>query len=191
MQNVTGMFRTYSEADRAVGGLQAAGVSRDEISVMARQAVVPEYANAEIPVAEGAAVGAGSGAVAGGIGGLLVGLGLLTIPGIGPVLAAGTLATTLATTAAGAGLGAAAGGLLGGLAGLGVPQEDVELYAEGVKRGGVLLSANVRDERVVEARNILSANGAIDIRQSASQWRQTGWTGYQESTPYNDNYPPL
>jgi hypothetical protein len=191
MQNVAGLFRTWAEAERALGALQATGVSRDDISLMARQGVVPEYADVDMQVAEGAAVGASSGAVAGGLGGLLVGLGLVTIPGIGPVLAAGTLATALATTAAGAGLGAAAGGVLGGLAGLGVPREDVELYAEGVKRGGVLLSANVNDERVGEARNILSANGAIDIRQSASQWRQTGWTGYQDSAPYNDNYPPL
>ncbi len=69
--------------------------------------------------ADGAAAGAGVGAVLGGLAGLLVGIGALAIPGIGPIIAAGPLAATLA----GAGLGAATGGVIGALADAGVPEE--------------------------------------------------------------------
>jgi hypothetical protein len=184
------MFRTYGEAERAVNALESAGIPRSDMSVVGRQGVMPEAVTTE-PVAEGAAVGATGGAIAGGLGGLLLGLGLITVPGIGPVLAAGTLATALATTAAGAGVGAAAGGVLGALAGLGLPKEDVELYAEGVKRGGVLVTAQARDDQVNEARRILQSHGAVDIRQSADQWRKAGWTGFDNTKPYTDNYPTI
>src|SRR5690606_38716981 len=109
--------------------------------------------------AEGAGVGAGIGAVLGGLGGLLVGLGALTIPGIGPVIAAGPLAAAL-TGLAGAGAGAVAGGVTGGLigalTGLGVPEENAQYYAEGIRRGGVLVTARVADNRTSEAVDILN-----------------------------------
>jgi hypothetical protein len=58
--------------------------------------------------AEGAAAGAGIGATVGGIAGLLAGLGIIAIPGIGPVVAAGWLASTAVVAAA----GGVAGGIL-------------------------------------------------------------------------------
>ncbi len=71
--------------------------------------------------------------------GLLIGLGALEIPGVGPVIAAGTLGTTLATTLAGAGLGAASGGFVGGLTGLEFEQERDRVYSERVLRGEYLV----------------------------------------------------
>jgi hypothetical protein len=85
--------------------------------------------------AEGAGKGAGIGAGLGGAAGLLAGLGLLAIPGLGPVFAAGWLAAT----AVGAAAGAATGGLVGALTEAGVSKEDAPLYAEGVRRGGTLV----------------------------------------------------
>jgi hypothetical protein len=64
----------------------------------------------------------------GGAVGLLAGLGLLAIPGIGPVVAAGWLVST----AAGAAAGGATGGLIGALTQAGVSEEDAHVYAEGV-----------------------------------------------------------
>jgi hypothetical protein len=89
--------------------------------------------------AEGAGKGAGIGAGLGGAAGLLAGLGLLAIPGLGPVVAAGWLAAT----AVGAAAGAATGGLVGALTEAGVSKEEAPLYAEGVRRGGTLVSARV------------------------------------------------
>ena len=77
----------------------------------------------------------------GGTAGLPAGLGLLAIPGLGPVVAAGWLAAT----AVGAAAGAATGGIVGALTEAGVSEEEAHSYAEGVRRGGTLVSARVAD----------------------------------------------
>ena len=84
----------------------------------------------------GTATGASLGTVLGGGAGLLAGLGMLAIPGLGPVVAAGWLASTLV----GAGVGAAAGGVVGALTDAGVSHEDAHAYAEGINRGGTLVT---------------------------------------------------
>ena len=86
--------------------------------------------------AEDAGKGAGIGAAVGGVGGLLTGLGLMAIPGVGPVVAAGWLAATAAGAVTGAAVGGAAGGIIGGLTDAGVSEDDAHVYAEGVRRGG-------------------------------------------------------
>ena len=143
----------------------------------------------ESQAAEGAGAGAVGGTVLGGALGLLVGAGLLTIPGIGPVLAAGPIAAAIGTTAAtvgagalGAGIGAATGGLLGGLIGAGVPDEDARFYTEGVRRGGTLVSVATDDSMAATARDIMSRHGAVDIEQRTNEWRSSGWTGYDADT---------
>jgi hypothetical protein len=104
------------------------------------------------------------------LGGLLVGLGALAIPGIGPVVAAGPLAAALSALA-GAGAGAVAGGVTGGLLGalmdLGVPRETAEYYAEGVRRGGNLVTINTADHMTNRAVEILNRHHPIDINEQA------------------------
>jgi len=118
---------------------------------------------------EAAGTGAVGGGILGGLAGLLVGLGALTIPGIGPVLAAGPLAAALGTTLAGAGIGAAAGGLVGALVGIGVPEEEAEYYAEGVRRGGVLVSVHASDATADDATSALRSSGALDVETEREQ----------------------
>jgi uncharacterized membrane protein len=114
------------------------------------------------------------GAAAGGIGGLLLGLTPIVIPGIGPALAAGPLAATLM----GAGLGAAAGGLMGALTDLGVPEEEAGYYAEGVRRGGVLVMVEAEEAMADRVVSILSHHHPIDLAERVEQWRQSGWTRF-------------
>ena len=156
-KTVVGLFDTASEAEQVVRALVDSGFNRNEISVIAND-VRGEHSRAhEVgsgtsrgdTVAEGAGAGAVGGTVLGGAVGLLVGVGLLTIPGIGPVLAAGPLAAALGSTALGAGIGAAAGGLVGSLVGAGVPESQANYYAEGVRRGGTLVSIRA-DEGMAE-----------------------------------------
>ena len=92
MPTIHALFDTYADARRAVNALEARGIERDDISVIANKSdeIAEEPDNR---VAEGAELGTDLGAIAGGAGGLLAGLGLVTIPGIGPVLAAGWLVT--------------------------------------------------------------------------------------------------
>jgi hypothetical protein len=134
------------------------------------------------------AAGAGMGAVLGGLAGMLVGLGALIIPGIGPVLAAGPLATVLSGII-GAGVGAVGGGIAGGLIGalvdMGVPEDQAQYYAEGVRRGGVLVTARVPDDQESQVRNVLNRHNAVDVERRANDWRTRGWTGYDPTAqPY-------
>jgi hypothetical protein len=132
--------------------------------------------------ASGAAAGAGIGAVLGGLAGLLVGLGALAIPGIGPIIAAGPLATTLA----GAGLGAATGGLVGALADAGIPEGEAGVYAEGVRRGGTLVTVRAGEDMVSRATEIMNRYTPVDINQRTTEWRDSGWSGFDANAgPYS------
>ena len=185
------MFERYQDAERAVSELNARGFGNADISVAARDNVLRDRVagGKEQAVAESAGAGAVGGAAVGGLAGLLVGLGALAIPGIGPVIAAGTLATALGTTAAGAGIGAAAGGLIGALVGLGIPEEDAQFYAEGVKRGGVLVTVRTGDDRASEVLSIMRQANAIDVDTRRQEWTSSGWNRFDETTMPDPNYP--
>jgi hypothetical protein len=140
-QNAVGVFRDRSSAECAIDRLLAAGYSRDHISMVMRETDdankwAEGYGVKTNKAGEGAAVGAGTGGVLGGIAGFLAGLGLLAIPGIGPLLAIGPIAGALAGIVA----GGTAGGLLGALVGLGIPEEEARYYEEDVKQGSILVA---------------------------------------------------
>jgi uncharacterized membrane protein len=194
MRTIVGLFENYNDADRAVAELNARGFGRNEISVAARDSAIRDRmvageSGAERAVAESAGAGAIGGSVVGGLAGLLVGIGALAIPGIGPVIAAGTLATTLGSTALGAGIGAAAGGLIGALVGMGIPEEDAHFYAEGVKRGGVLVTVQTSDDRANEAMSIIRQSNAVDVDTQRHTWTKSGWAGqFDQTRDPDENY---
>jgi hypothetical protein len=170
---VVGLFEGPSEACAAVEDLVSAGFLREDISIVSR---AEEGEGAPAPDrAVDIAAGAGAGAAIGGIGGLVLGLAALAIPGIGPVVAAGPLAAALV----GAGIGAAAGGIVGALAEQGIPHEEAQYYAEGIRRGGtVLLVHAATDTDAARAREIMERYGPIDLEQRAEEWRGTGSPGF-------------
>jgi uncharacterized protein (TIGR02271 family) len=192
--NVVGLFENWDEAQRCVQALMDSGISRDDISIVANDAA-GNFRQREVggtQAEEGAASGAIGGGVLGGVLGLLVGVGALAIPGIGPVIAAGPLAAAIGSAGAGtligAGAGAATGGLLGGLVGLGIPDDDAELYAEGIRRGGALVAVNTADDRVDSVAMTMQQYGVIDIDERAGQWRSSGWAGFdQNAAPYSSD----
>ena len=186
-QTLTALFDDYDNAESAVTRLERAGVPRDDISIVAsnaddRHAAVGNGAAtaAGADAGEGAAIGA----TVGGIGGLLAGLGLLVIPGVGPIVAAGWLGATIVGALGGAAVGGAAGGLVGALTHAGVPEADAHIYAEGVRRGGSLVSARVSDDLVATARDILDSDDSqVDVDTRRASYQQEGWTGFDESAP--------
>jgi hypothetical protein len=192
-KTVVGLFESHTAAQRAVQDLANSGFSRNEISLLANDAR-GEYANyrevgGASSTGEGAAAGA-VGGVLGGVLGLLVGVGALAIPGIGPVLAAGPLAAALGTAGAstlvGAGVGAAAGGVVGALVGAGIPEEDANFYAEGVRRGGTLVMVKTSDDMAQNAYTIMQRAGAVDVDKRSSEYRVGGWSRFDETAePYD------
>ncbi|MEP7456759.1 general stress protein [Phyllobacterium sp. SB3] len=178
MQTVTGLYDNHHDARAVVEQLEDAGIASSDITIAGR-----DGEGGETYAGEGAAAGAGVGAVVGGTGGLLAGLGMLAIPGVGPVVAAGWLAATAAGAAAGAVAGGAAGGLIGSLTSSGVDEDDAHVYAEGVRRGSTLVSARVEDEQAEVARSIVNNNAPVDLEARRSMYREEGWDRFDEKSP--------
>jgi hypothetical protein len=182
-QTVTALYDTYDPAVSAVTALEASGIPHADISIVSNNVDNRYSKDRPSDAAADAGTGAGVGAAVGGIGGLLVGLGLLAIPGVGPVVAAGWLVATAAGAATGAVVGGAAGGLVGALAGAGVPEHDAQFYAEGVRRGGTLVTARVDDARAATARDILQRYKSVDPAVRGAAYRESGWTSFDEKAP--------
>ncbi|WP_113361309.1 general stress protein [Rhizobium sp. SYY.PMSO] len=184
MRTVTGLFDDYSDASTAVSALESAGVSSGDISIVSNN-VDKRHGN-QSNAAAGAGTGAGIGAVVGGAGGLLTGLGLMAIPGVGPVVAAGWLAATAAGAAAGAVAGGAAGGIIGALTSSGVSESDAHVYAEGIRRGGTLVTAKVDDAHAPEAEAILKRSNWVDPVERRRAYEEQGWTRFDDTLdPYD------
>lgn len=185
-QTVTGLFDSFEQAKSAVRDLEAKGVPHSDISIVANNARDEHAGSAEYranKAAEDAGKGAGVGATVGGVGGLLAGIGLLAIPGLGPVVAAGWLASTAVGALVGGAVGAAAGGIVGALTKEGVPEADAHVYAEGVRRGGALVTARVSDEVAASARLILQSPASVDLASRRAAYEQEGWSRFDEAAP--------
>lgn len=179
MSRLVGLFDNRDGADRAVQALKNNGFDNSQISVVARDSDSSE------PETTTAGTGAATGAAAGGLLGLIAGIGTVMIPGIGPVIATGlianALATTIGMTAVGAGIGAATGGIIGALVDTGISREVAEIYAEGVKRGGVLVFVDANSQNEEQAHVILDGAGAVDADNRRKTWLQDGWTKFDET----------
>ena len=160
-----GVFPHHRDAEAAVRELHNSGFPMSQISLVGKhtpgEARIGDVADRTM-TDEGAKGGAATGAALGGLGGLLVGLGALAIPGIGPVIAGGALATALATTAAGGAIGAAAGGLTGALVGLGIPDDRARFYNDRVNRGDYLVMVDGTEDEIRRAETLLSRRGIQD-----------------------------
>lgn len=184
---ISRLYDNYSDAEQAVTRLQSAGVPHSDISIVANNSdnwygssrgKIDRDRDGVDDRAEGAGTGAGIGAGLGGAAGLLAGLGLLAIPGLGPVVAAGWLAST----AAGAAAGAATGGIVGALTQAGVSKEDAARYAEGVRRGGTLVSARVPDQDRARLDALLHER-SVNLQERSSAWQKAGWTDFDAASP--------
>ncbi|MGI4796984.1 MAG: hypothetical protein ACRYG8_23625, partial [Janthinobacterium lividum] len=177
-QTLTALFDRYEDAADTVRRLEAAGVAHADISLVSNDASHSQYYGAvpgdAAPLHDtqvsGTGTGASFGTLLGGGAGLLAGLGMLAIPGLGPVVAAGWLAATLV----GAGVGAAAGGLVGSLTDIGVNEADAHAYAEGIQRGGTLLTVKAEPGMVDRVSALLDHDAAVHMSDRETAWRGEG-----------------
>jgi len=185
MAIVAGLFDNHDDAKLAVEQLEDAGIASNNISIVSRTDEGRKVEEQGNKAAEGASAGAGVGAVAGGAGGLLAGLGMLAVPGVGPVVAAGWLVAALAGAAGGAVVGGAAGGIVGALIKSGVPEEDANVYAEGIRRGGSLVVARVESDQIAVSNEILDRLPRVNLRDRRALYTEQGWERFDETLdPY-------
>ncbi len=193
---VTRLYDTFEQAERAVAELERGGIRQDDISLVshfsgiddapAKMREPKDLTSAEASGSD-AAAGATLGGLLGASGGALAGLGLIAIPGLGPVVAAGWLAATALGAVVGGAVGGGAGGIIGALTNAGVSKEEADVYAEGVRRGGTLVSANVPDDQAATVESILDRLGHVQISERRSAYQNAGWTHFDENAaPYTD-----
>jgi hypothetical protein len=175
MHTVTGVFRSLQEAERATHDLMREGISSDSISMLAGNdaAKHDEYLEKAKEMSHSAGAAAASSASIGAGVGLLASLTLIVIPGIGPLIAGGALATLLT----GAGVGATFGGVIGALHQMGISGEEAPLYEEAVKRGAVIVAVEVDPGREKDTIQVLHDRGAIDLRNTPDPWKSLEWSG--------------
>lgn len=177
MKTITRVYDTYGQARQVVAELEEAGAPPSDINIIANRYVCEETVHGDEP----AGAGAGIGAALGGTAGLLAGLGMIAIPGVGPVVAAGALAAT----AVGAAAGAATGGLVGALMSSGVPQREAEVYCEAVRRGGTMVSMRTSEADEQRVLLIMDQHRPIDSIAREADYRTAGWTRFDpEAEPY-------
>jgi hypothetical protein len=162
---VNGLFDNRDDAANAVREIQAAGISKDEISIVTNKVEgQSEQRSAGDRTVDNnmAESGTGDGALIGGVlgggAGLLAGLGTIVIPGLGPLLGVGWLITT----AIGAAVGASGGGLIGALVGAGVDNDDAQVYVDRIRTGGTLVAVRVSDADVNAITAIMAKYNGLD-----------------------------
>lgn len=201
-----GVFTNRSDAETALTELRNSGFSMDQVSIIAKDV------NPNNPIAgmettsysgnkadESAKAGAATGGVLGSLGGLLVGLGTLAIPGVGPVVLGGAAATAIATALSGGAIGAVAGGLAGGLVGIGIPEDKARAYNERFERGDYLVIIDGVEDELHRVETILNRRGirdweifnASDVNTSRTTTSRVNTTRADDTTRVAERKPDV
>ncbi|HEY9638110.1 MAG TPA: general stress protein [Coleofasciculaceae cyanobacterium] len=165
-----GVFSNRKEAEQTLSELKTSGFPMDNVSIIARDAqqgeelggaeVTPRIGNKDVGGATGVV---GEIATDSALGAVLVGLGSLAIPGVGPIIAAGSVATALVATVASTGVEAAAiGGLVRALTDLGIPEEQARVYSDRLHQGHYLVIVDGKEDEINRAESIFSNRGIQD-----------------------------
>jgi uncharacterized protein (TIGR02284 family) len=149
---VLGLFKDTAVKEKAVSALKEVGFGKDEIGIVSQRDDREEVAESlREDVQQTTLETAGAGALGGGAVGSIIGL----TAGAGVALVTGPLVAALGITAIGAGIGATYGGIFGSLIGMGIGEEDVHRYLEGIRRGETLVAVKATPDQTAKAAGIL------------------------------------
>jgi uncharacterized protein (TIGR02271 family) len=180
MKTVIGLFGSLTEAQVVIKRLIRNGFKPDSIGAVMIDPEGQQATNSISDKSNDRSTGPADRVAVDSFGGLLTRPRGTLAAGIGPVLTAGPLSAALTKHAT--------GGLIGALVDVGITEEKAQHYAEGVRRGAVLITVNAADELIENAAGILQGSGALDVDKLAAQWRQSGWTTHNpKSEPHTQN----
>jgi hypothetical protein len=161
--SVIGIYKHIDEAEEAVRKLGASGFPIDRVSIIAKDLGTEKKVHGFVTSCDVGKSAAKTGAWVGGIFGLLVGAAFLWVPGVGPLIVAGSLTAALAGGLEGAVAGAAVTGFLGWLTALGISKEHILKYQESVKAGKYLVIAHGTADQVASAKKTLEGTQPAEL----------------------------
>ena len=147
---VVGVFDRVDFAEKAAREIKERGLRTDDI--LAKNSDENEVGDGGGMVNDNISNGAVTGGVIGGLAGLLIGAGMVAIPGLGIIAAAGPITGLIG--------GAATGGIVGGLVDMGIPEKEGKRYESDVKSGKIVFTMRTEEDKVDSVSGILKANGA-------------------------------
>jgi hypothetical protein len=154
-RQLVGTFSSSEAAGQALDQLVLSGFPIAQTFLLGRDL---KQLDASVPVygtLSGTTLGLKRGIVlgnlVGGTTGLLLGVGLIALPGVGPLMLSSAIAFTLLS----GGVCTAAGGLIGAFIGLGLTEEQAKAYSQQVARGSILLIVEGTPQEIVRARHLL------------------------------------
>jgi hypothetical protein len=167
---VFGIYSTRVAVENATDSLVKAGFPTSDISVLLPERLGgPKDMGTEkaAKAPEGTAAGVTAGGIIGGTLGLLVGVGLVAIPGLGPFIAAGPIMAGMAGL--GLGVGGAVGAFTGMLISMGIPEFEAKRYEDRLQRGGILLSVHCDTaEEIRRAKEVVERTGGEDVSSTGA-----------------------
>lgn len=175
MKTVVGVFQSRAAAEAGSAELSPLGIPLDQIKLLTPEAREKELAAVPITTGEQPGMGKAIGAAVGGAVGLATAgtLGSVLVPGLGPVLAIG-----LAGGALGAVGGGAAGAVIEDAGTRGLPEDELFVYEDALRKGRTVVMATTEDERKADAvRGALEAAGAESIDRAREMW----WVGLRDA----------
>jgi hypothetical protein len=177
MEAVTGVFATRSAAEAALQDLHKSGIASDKLTLLipgSDDKIAEEVQTVPVDSTEQPGMGNAVGALMGGGVGFIGGSALMAlVPGVGPVTALGLLGAGI-LGAAGATLGATAGGKIERATYEGLPEDEIFVYEDALRKGRCVVVAVPEDENSAAlVRQILQRDGAESIDTAREQW----WVG--------------
>lgn len=167
---IYGVFANIEDAERAISALKDHHAGGNEISVLQKHSgaglpgVEREASTGITPTSAGdVTAGAMKGGAAGLALGILAGAVALTIPGIGPILAAGPIATAIGAALATTAAGAISGGTVGYFVDQGIPEEAAHSYHTALDEGNILVVVRSARLAASEAALLLEKYGALRV----------------------------
>jgi hypothetical protein len=181
MEAISGVFQTRQDAERAVKEVRAAGIAADQVTLLTpgtTDKIDKELQSVPVDPGEQSGMGKTFGAVIGGAAGLTGGSLLIAlVPGVGPITAIGLLGAAI-LGAAGASIGASAGGKLEGSMSRGLPEDEIFVYEDALRKGrSVVIALSDNADTTVLLRDLLRTEGAESIDAARDQW----WIGLRSA----------
>lgn len=181
MEAISGVFKAREDAERAVKEMRSAGISTENVTLLTpgtTDKIDQELQAVPVDASEQAGMGKTFGAVLGGAAGLTGGSLLIAlVPGVGPITAIGLLGAAI-LGAAGASIGASAGGRLENSMSRGLPEDEIFVYEDALRKGrSVVIALSDTADRTALLRDILKAEGAETIDAARDQW----WIGLRSA----------